>query len=250
MKLFNAQTKAKSVGLSLLGGAFFLMVNVISTGAMAAKTAQYVVVAQDHLAPGILLTAEDFTLQTIKGDAPAGSYSKIADLVNQHLLVGAVKGEPVIHTMVSDPKKQVTINNLPQGFVALWIQASIGATGYLSIGDTVNLYDNKGVVIGGGKTFQVIGAVDNQGNPIKPGTGTGTASAVELAVPDYLASSLIQNIANLKLVLNPWGNVISSQNGGIPNDQTNLVNPSGSSSSPYVPSGNPSNPQSSSGPGR
>ena len=251
-RLFNANLKVKSVGLSILGGVLFLGINLISTGVIAAKTSQYVVVAQNHLSPGIALTAGDFTLQTIKGEPPAGSYAKIPDLVNQHLLVDAVKGEPVTHVMVSDPNKITTIENLPQGFVAFWMPTAVGTTGYLSVGDTVNVYTKNGnMPVGvGARTFRVIGAVDNQGNSLK--SGAGPASAVEIAVPNYLVPKLIENVTDLRLVLNPWGNVMTTQNqnGGIPNDQTNVVNPNSIPSGSPVPNGNPSVPQNSSDPKR
>lgn len=247
-RLFNANIKAKSVGLSIIGGLLFLAINVISTSMFATKTSQYVVAVKDHLSPGIALTADDFALQTTKGEPPAGSYTKISDLVDQHLLVDAVKSEPIIHAMVSDPSKITTIKNLPQGFVAFWMPSAVGTTGYLSIGDTVNIYDNKGTPLGGNGTYRIIGTLDNQGNPNKPGTGTGSGGAVEIAVPNYLVSTLIQDVANLRLVLNPWGNVATSQNGGVQfNGQTSTVNPTSASSGAPVSSGNPNNaPQSAS----
>ncbi len=231
MKLFNNQAKIKSVTLSIAGGLLFLALNVFLTSVASVKTSNYIV-ASTKLSPGISLTAKDLESVTIKGAPPQGSYQKdqTGELIGRHLNVGAVANEPIIGAMLADPNKQVYIENVPSGFDAYWVQASIDATGYLSVGDVVSIYDKKGTSIGNG-AFRVIGAVDNQGNPIK----SGNASAVEIAVPPDIVPILLINSGNVRLISTPWANVTTFEQGsGLQNDQTNVGNPANDSTGATV----------------
>ncbi|KLU61684.1 hypothetical protein CEB3_c18620 [Peptococcaceae bacterium CEB3] len=221
--MFNAKAKAKTIGLSIFGGLAILAINVLATKAAAPKVAQYVVAAT-KIAPGVHLVDQDLKLQSVKGQIPAGAFTDLKTPQGKELNVTAVKGEPIIQSMVST---QAQRQSLPQGYAAYWVTTATEKTGYLSVGDVVNIYNNKGVQsIPGG--YRVIGAVDNQGKPIQ----SGNAAAVEIAVPQTNIPELISLAGNIYLVLNPWANL---GQGVITNDQTNMGYSGGSTGRPVVP---------------
>lgn len=127
------------------GGLAYATYNAMNTQPVKTVTAptQPVVVASADLTLGTQLGKDDVTVLNFpKGQAPAGSFSNVSDVVGRGLIVPVVKNEPVLAPKLASKEAGAGLPPvIPSGMRAVSVRVNdvIGVAGYVLPGNHVDV---------------------------------------------------------------------------------------------------------------